>query len=116
MLGCSPRAEENFLPWFCASSELVFVFPIKRHFYTNRLQQQGIGTLTQSLPRTEDGSGVTCPLLQKMLFIKGKETPLASPCVPTRAASEQLWDPRHLSHFSPAREVNFTAAQATAFN
>lgn len=64
------KAEQNFLPSFCASSELVFVFPIKSHFYINRLEQRGIGKLTQSPPRTKDDTGVTCLPLQKNVIYK----------------------------------------------
>lgn len=64
------KAEQNFLPGFCASSELVFVFPRKSHFYINRPEQRGIGKLTQSPPRTKDDTGVTCLPLQKNVIYK----------------------------------------------
>lgn len=40
---------------------------------------------------------------------------LTLPCIPARVALKQLFDPPHFLRFPP-REVNFTAAQATAFN
>lgn len=89
MLPWKAEADENFLPCICASSELTFVFPVKSHFYINCLEQQGIGKLTQSLPRTKDDIAVTCLLLQKTLFIKatGKAGKLLTLlCIPTQAA------------------------------
>lgn len=106
MLPWKAEAEENFLHCFCASSELIFVFPIKSHFYINCLEQQGIGKLTQSLPRTKDDIGVTCLLLQKTLFIKGngesRETIDSSlyPC--TSSITATFWS-LHFLHFSPPR-------------
>lgn len=120
MLPWKAEADENFLPCICASSELIFVFPIKNDFYINCLEQQGIEKLAQSLPRTKDDIGVTCLPLQKTLFIKckGKAGKLLTlPCSPAQAALQQLFDPLQFLHFPPRPpEVNFTAAQATAFN
>lgn len=121
-LWCSPgrqRQRKTFYPASVLRVELVLVFPIKGHFYINCPEQQGIGKLTQSLPRTKDDIGVTCLLLQKTLFIKGnresRETIDSSlyPCTGNITAT--FWSPTFFTFFPP-REVNFTAAQATAFN